>query len=42
MSAARTTIELGRIKVGKRHRRDLGDIGRLAANIADIGLLSTS
>ena len=39
MSAARTTIELGRIKVGKRHRRDLGDIGPLAANIADIELL---
>ncbi len=27
------------IRVGERHRRDLGDIGALAESIADIGLL---
>jgi ParB family transcriptional regulator, chromosome partitioning protein len=27
------------IRVGERHRRDLGDIGGLAESIADIGLL---
>jgi len=32
-------IAIARIKVGHRHRRDLGDIAALAANIDDIGLL---
>ena len=27
------------IRVGKRHRKDMGDIAGLAASIADIGLL---
>jgi ParB family transcriptional regulator, chromosome partitioning protein len=27
------------IRVGKRHRRDMGDIAGLAASIEDIGLL---
>ncbi|SRR6266851_5612839 len=30
---------IGEIRVGRRHRRDLGDIDGLAASIADIGLL---
>jgi N6-adenosine-specific RNA methylase IME4 len=34
-----TTIHVSAIKVGKRHRRDMGDIDALAANIADVGLL---
>jgi ParB-like chromosome segregation protein Spo0J len=28
------------IRIGKRHRRDLGDIDSLAASIEDIGLLN--
>lgn len=28
------------IKIGKRHRRDLGDIDALAGSIEDIGLLN--
>jgi N6-adenosine-specific RNA methylase IME4/ribosomal protein S14 len=36
---ARATLPLGNIRVGKRHRRDLGDIESLAASIADVGLL---
>jgi N6-adenosine-specific RNA methylase IME4 len=32
-------IEIDRIVVHERHRRDLGDIDALAANIAEIGLL---
>jgi ParB family chromosome partitioning protein len=39
MKAAAPTIPISRIKVGERHRRDLGDIESLAASIADIGLL---
>ena len=35
----RKTLPLGNIRVGKRHRRDMGDIEGLAASIADIGLL---
>ncbi len=30
---------IAKIRVGKRHRRDLGDVARLAASIADLGLL---
>jgi ParB family chromosome partitioning protein len=33
------TRAIATIKVGKRHRRDPGDIDALAASIADIGLL---
>lgn len=34
-----TTVELDAIKIGNRHRRDLGDIDALAASIEDVGLL---
>jgi ParB family chromosome partitioning protein len=34
-----TEIDIRSIKVGKRHRRDLGDIDALAASIEDLGLL---
>jgi ParB family chromosome partitioning protein len=37
---AARTINIGDIRVGKRHRRDLGDIDGLAASIEDIGLLN--
>jgi ParB family chromosome partitioning protein len=49
MSAKRTsppakpqapTLPLDRIIIGRRHRRDLGDIAGLAASIRDIGLLN--
>jgi ParB family chromosome partitioning protein len=40
MTAAAPTIPISRIKVGERHRRDLGDIAGLAASISDIGLLN--
>jgi N6-adenosine-specific RNA methylase IME4 len=33
------TFPIDRITVGKRHRRDMGDIDGLAASIADLGLL---
>jgi hypothetical protein len=33
------TIPTATIKVGERHRRDLGDIDAVAQNIAGIGLL---
>jgi ParB family transcriptional regulator, chromosome partitioning protein len=39
ITTAAPTIPISRIKVGKRHRRDMGDIESLAASIADIGLL---
>jgi ParB-like chromosome segregation protein Spo0J len=32
-------IDIAEIKIGKRYRKDLGDIAELAASIADIGLL---
>jgi N6-adenosine-specific RNA methylase IME4 len=32
-------LPLDRIRMGKRHRRDLGDIDALAATIAEVGLL---
>jgi hypothetical protein len=34
-----STIAIDTIKIGKRHRRDLGDIEGLAASIAEVGLL---
>lgn len=34
-----TTLPIAAIKVGKRHRRDMGDIEALAASIAEVGLL---
>jgi ParB family chromosome partitioning protein len=40
MNPAAPTMPISRIKVGKRHRRDLGDIAGLAASISDIGLLN--
>jgi ParB family chromosome partitioning protein len=36
---ARATLPLANIRVGKRHRHDMGDIESLAASIEDIGLL---
>jgi ParB family transcriptional regulator, chromosome partitioning protein len=33
-------IDIADIKVGKRHRRDMGDIDGLAESIEDIGLLN--
>jgi N6-adenosine-specific RNA methylase IME4/ParB-like chromosome segregation protein Spo0J len=38
-SAAADEIDISAIRVGLRHRKDMGDIGALAANIVDIGLL---
>jgi ParB family chromosome partitioning protein len=37
--STRTTLPLDQIRVGKRHRKDLGDISALAESIEDIGLL---
>jgi ParB family transcriptional regulator, chromosome partitioning protein len=39
VTRARTSFPVDAIRVGKRHRRDLGDIAALAASIEDIGLL---
>src|SRR5262249_58958030 len=39
MTRAPTTLPLDSIRVGKRIRRDLGDIDALAASIAEVGLL---
>jgi N6-adenosine-specific RNA methylase IME4/ParB-like chromosome segregation protein Spo0J len=33
------TLLIAEIKIGKRHRRDLGDVAGLAASIRDVGLL---
>ena len=33
------TVAISSIKIGKRYRRDLGDIAALAISITDIGLL---
>jgi ParB family chromosome partitioning protein len=38
-TASRQTRAIADIRVGKRHRRDLGDIAALAASMASIGLL---
>ena len=38
-NAALITLPLDGIRVGKRHRRDMGDIDALAESIEDIGLL---
>jgi ParB-like nuclease domain len=38
-SAGAATMQVADIKVGKRHRRDMGDIAALAESIEDIGLL---
>lgn len=35
-----TVMRISKISIGKRHRRDLGDIDALAASIRDIGLLN--
>jgi hypothetical protein len=37
--AAPNTMPISKIKVGKRIRRDMGDIAGLAASIAAIGLI---
>ena len=34
-----STVAIADIKIGKRHRRGLGDIAGLVASIADVGLL---
>jgi len=34
-----TTRRIDEIVVGERHRRDLGDIASLAANVTELGLL---
>jgi ParB family chromosome partitioning protein len=34
-----TTRRIDEVVVGERHRRDLGDIASLAANVAELGLL---
>lgn len=34
-----TTMRIEDIRVGERHRKELGDVGALAASIKDIGLL---
>jgi ParB family transcriptional regulator, chromosome partitioning protein len=34
-----TTRRIDEIVVGERHRRNLGDIASLAANVAELGLL---
>jgi ParB family chromosome partitioning protein len=33
-------VPIGEIKVGRRHRKDMGDLEGLAASIEDIGLLN--
>jgi N6-adenosine-specific RNA methylase IME4/ParB-like chromosome segregation protein Spo0J len=33
------TMKIADIKIGKRHRRDMGDIAALAASIEDVGLM---
>jgi ParB family chromosome partitioning protein len=37
---ARATLPIDQIRVGKRIRRDMGDIAGLAQSIADLGLLT--
>ena len=37
--AEHPTFPIDQIRVGERHRRDLGDIDGLAASIAEVGLL---
>jgi len=39
MTTTTTTVPITAIRVGKRHRKDLGDIRSLARNIQEIGLL---
>jgi N6-adenosine-specific RNA methylase IME4 len=39
--AEHRTFPLDRIRVGERHRRDMGDIDALAASIAELGLLQS-
>jgi N6-adenosine-specific RNA methylase IME4/ParB-like chromosome segregation protein Spo0J len=38
-ASAADEIDISAIRLGQRHRKDMGDIGALAANIADVGLL---
>ena len=39
IAADTRSLPIGRITVGERHRRDLGDIAALAKSIDEIGLL---
>jgi len=39
LTSSTVVLPIDSIHVGKRHRRDLGDIDGLAGNIRDIGLL---
>jgi ParB/RepB/Spo0J family partition protein len=39
LSVSQTRVAITKVKIGKRHRRDLGDIDTLARSVADIGLL---
>ena len=39
MTATRAERRIADIRIGKRHRRDLGDVAELATSIEDIGLL---
>ena len=32
-------LDIAAIRIGKRHRKDMGDLASLAADIAEIGLL---
>jgi N6-adenosine-specific RNA methylase IME4 len=38
-AAAQVSRPIASIRIGRRHRRDLGDVDGLAASIADVGLL---
>ena len=39
MTTARAKRPIAEIRIGKRHRRDLGDVDALATSIAELGLL---
>jgi hypothetical protein len=39
MNLITRTMQIEAIRIGKRHRTDIGDIAELAASIADVGLL---
>jgi len=39
MTTTAPSLPINRIVIGERHRRDLGDIGGLAASIGELGLL---
>jgi hypothetical protein len=39
---ATETLPIADIRVGKRHRRDMGDIAGVAASLAEVGLLASN